>query len=393
MRRTFLAVLVLLAMGCSPAVTPPAGDGGPRRLLVAGTVDLRGPAATVAQTDPESLFREVRLVARRADVAIVAAASVEAGGLLAAAGFDAVACPFPQSLTAGGSAKPEEMRLRCSGRPGLGTASFPAGARVTVEGRLPPFSLRRADIVVALSGEAPAGEVIRPPLGRTRLAVSGLGALLSVDGATRGALLEALVDAEGVIAYRLGRTTQLDARVRFPGWDLPAGDAVLLDGEWWALVRPVALAPLVRPPAGADFARGDLTAAALGDVTGDGRLDLAASYRHPFRPSALSEAYPGAVGVDLRGRSAHLGIFTPEGEALWAAGYLPRPVGDLAACDGAVALAYTGLDDPAVVATGAAVWQGFGLRPAPELPGPGAPGCADVDGDGRLDPVILSRQA
>jgi hypothetical protein len=39
------------------------------------------------------------------------------------------------------------------------------------------------------------------------------------------------------------------------------------------------------------------------------------------------------------------------------------------------------------------VWQGFGLRPAAELPGPGTPGCADVDGDGRLDPVILGRQA
>jgi hypothetical protein len=95
--------------------------------------------------------------------------------------------------------------------------------------------------------------------------------------------------------------------------------------------------------------------------------------------------------VDASGRSAHLGVFTPGGEALWAAGYIPRPVGDLAACDGSVALAYTGLDDPAVVATGAAVWQGLSLRPAPELPGRGTPGCADVDGDGLLDPVVLRR--
>ena len=135
-------------------------------------------------------------------------------------------------------------------------------------------------------------------------------------------------------------------------------------GRW---PRPVTPAPVVRPPAGFAFGRGDLTAAALGDVTGDGRPDLAVSYRHPFRPSALSEAYPGAVGIDRAGRSAHLGIFTPDGEALWAAGYLPRPVGDLAACDGSVALAYTGLDDPAVVATGAAVWQRLQSAPCPRV--------------------------
>ena len=85
--------------------------------------------------------------------------------------------------------------------------------------------------------------------------------------------------------------------------------------------------PHAAQPADFVFGRGDLTAAALGDVTGDGAPDLAASYRHPFRPSALSEAYPGAVGVDRAGRSAHLGVFTPEGKALWAAGYIPRPVG------------------------------------------------------------------
>jgi hypothetical protein len=70
---------------------------------------------------------------------------------------------------------------------------------------------------------------------------------------------------------------------------------------------------------------------------------------------------------------------------------IPHPVGALAACDRSVALAYTGSDDPGVVATGAAVWNGFALSPAPELPGPGTPGCADVDEDGRLDPVILGR--
>ena len=227
--------------------------------------------------------------------------------------------------------------------------------------------------------------------GRARLVVSGLGALLSGD-ADDGALLEVLLDHDGVIAYRIGRTShdRLPRRAS-PDGTCPRATPSSSTGSGGRWRDPVTPAPVVRPPGITTFAHGDLVAASLGDVTGDGQPDLAASYRHPFRPSALSEAYAGAVGVDAAGRSAHLGIFTPGGEALWAAGYIPRPVGDLAACDGAVALAYTGLDDPAVAATGAAVWQGLSLHPTPELPGPGSPGCADVDGDGTLDPVILGR--
>ncbi len=58
-------------------------------------------------------------------------------------------------------------------------------------------------------------------------------------------------------------------------------------GRWPVPVDP---GSIVRPPGRLAFAHGDLVAAALGDVTGDGAPDLAASYRHPFRPSALSEA-------------------------------------------------------------------------------------------------------
>jgi hypothetical protein len=46
------------------------------------------------------------------------------------------------------------------------------------------------------------------------------------------------------------------------------------------------------------------------------------------------------------------------------------------------------LDDSAVVATSAWLWRGFGFTTLDELSGPGEPACADVDGDGRLDPVI-----
>ena len=388
MRRLVLLGFALLAAGCGFAAVPEAAPVGTIRVLVAGTVDLAGPAAAVAASDPESLFRDLRLAARQADLAVVVTAPSQAEPLLGAAGFDAVVCPRPRFLAPAGAGG--EVGLRCAGVFGLASATSLSGPTLVVRDRRPLLHPPSADTEANDRGR-PAAVIVSGSIGgRARLAVSGLGALLSGD-AGDGALLEVLLDHDRVIAYRIGRTSHDDFRARFAGWDLPAGDAVLLDGEWWALADPVTPAPVVRPPGITTFAHGDLVAASLGDVTGDGQPDLAASYRHPFRPSALSEAYAGAVGVDAAGRSAHLGIFTPGGEALWAAGYIPRPVGDLAACDGAVALAYTGLDDPAVVATGAAVWQGLSLHPTPELPGPGSPGCADVDGDGTLDPVILGR--
>lgn len=343
----------------------------------------------VAASDPESLFREVRLAARQADLAVVLTADGRANALLRAAGFDAVACPHPRSLAAADPGG--ELGLRCAGTSGFGWAVSLYGPTLVARDGGPLAYPPSAGILVTGPGEPAAATVSPTAFGRTRLTVSGLGTLLSADASAAGILVEVLADADGVIAYRLGRVTHGDFRVHFAGWDLPADDAVLLDGEWWVLVRPTSPEPALPPPESFAFTYGDLVAAAIGDVTGDGRPDLAVSYRHPFRPSALSEAYEGAVGVDATGRSAHLGVFTPHGEALWAAGYIPRPVRALAACDGSVALAFSGLDDPAVVATGAAVWRGLRLHPAPELPYPGTPGCADVDGDGRVDPVILGR--
>lgn len=388
----------LALMGCaSPPLAGPA-PAEPMRLLVAGTVDLSGPAATVARADTDGLFREIRLAARRADVAVVVAATSGAADLLAAAGFTAVACPDEAGPSALMPASPAaaSVRLRCATGRGLDpapatVAPWAPTLLVSVAPAPPGFAPPQADLVVTSAGPSPAARVVGFLPGHLSLVVSGLGSLLSPDPTAPGALLEVLADAEGVVAYRLGRVAHHDFRVHFSGWDLPRGDAVLLDGEWWTLARPADPAPVRPPPDGLAFTYGDLVAAAIGDATGDGLLDLAASYRHPFRPSTLSEARPGVVGMDSLGRSAHLGVFTLSGEALWAAGYIWRPVGDLAACEGAVALAYTGLDDPAVVATGAAVWQGLSLEAAPELPGSGRPGCADVDGDGRQDPVILGR--
>ena len=70
---------------------------------------------------------------------------------------------------------------------------------------------------------------------------------------------------------------------------------------------------------------------------------------------------------------------------------MPAPISGLEVCDGAVALAYSTLDDPTVVATGAAVWRDFGLDGVDRLEGGGMPACADVDGDGGTEPVILGR--
>ncbi|MFH1330221.1 MAG: hypothetical protein ABIJ48_06195 [Actinomycetota bacterium] len=404
MRWRLLVGLMLAVAACTESPAPGAGDDGPVRLLVAGTVDLTGAVAAVAEADPAGLFREVRFVARRADLAIVAAAAGEAGELLAAAGFDAAICPQVRtrpSAPAPSSVGGPTVSLRCAGTPdpGPGSTGGPGGLpSITILISTAPGGPEedRAGVeVVVARPEAPlAAEVAAPPMGRPQLVVTGLGALLSSasDPAGRiGGLLEILVDRSGVIAYRLGRVTHADFRVHFAGWDPPIGDAVLLAGEWWALARPVRTVPTEGPAALPWFSFGEVTAAARGDVTGDGVADLAVAYRHPFRPTPLSERWPGAVGVDSLGRSAHLGVFTLEGAALWAAGLIPHPVGALAACDGSVALAYTGPDDPGVVATGAAVWEGLGLLPARELPGPGTPGCADVDRDGHLDPVVLSR--
>lgn len=210
-------------------------------------------------------------------------------------------------------------------------------------------------------------------------------------GTETGALLEVLADTDGVVAYRLGHTRHSDQRVHFDEWVLPEGDAVLLSGEWWTPVRPIEAVPAAMAIIDT-FAMGDVTAASLGDVTGDGRPDLVVSYRHQIRPHPVRDAFPDQTWADSRGRSAHLGVFSPDDqEPLWAGGALFRPVAEVLACDGTVVLAFNTLDDPKVVATGGWVWSGFGFTIPPELPGPGTLACADLDGDGRTDPAVIGR--
>jgi poly-gamma-glutamate synthesis protein (capsule biosynthesis protein) len=206
----------------------------------------------------------------------------------------------------------------------------------------------------------------------------------------RGAILQLLADRSGVIAYRLGSTSHADLRVRWMGWELPEGEAVLLEGEWWSPVRPVR--PLANPsPPVARFAWGTVVAASNGRVTGGG-LEMVVSFRHVPGPHPVREGLAGLRWTDVKGMSPHLGIYRVGDLApIWVAGMVPAPVAGLAACDGSVAMAYSELDDPSVVATGAASWRPFGLDAAVRLPGTGTPACADVDGDGAAEPVILGR--
>lgn len=207
-----------------------------------------------------------------------------------------------------------------------------------------------------------------------------------------GAVLEVMVDREGVVAHRVGATRHDDLRVHFTGWSLPQGDAGLIDGEWWTLAESPILSS--GPVSVAGFPYGDVVAVAAGSVTGDEPQDLVVAFRHVGKEHPVRDGFDDFVWTDAEGRTAHLGLYAIDDlEPRWVAGMTPRPVVGVAACDGSVALAYASLDDATVVSTGAARWRGFGLIGSEELGGRGEPACADVDGDGSLDPVIVGRES
>lgn len=205
-----------------------------------------------------------------------------------------------------------------------------------------------------------------------------------------GALLEVMADRDGVIAYRLGATSHRDLRVHFEGWETPTGDAALVDGEWWTLVRDSRPTVDSRVEV-ADFEWGEVVAASAGRITGDD-LETVVSFRQPAHPHPVREGLPEVDWTDAGGRTSHLGIYrTADMSPVWVAGMVPAPVVEVTACDSSIAMAYSGLDDPTVIATGAAVWRQFGLDASARLAGPGIPGCVDIDGDGLTEPVVLGR--
>jgi poly-gamma-glutamate capsule biosynthesis protein CapA/YwtB (metallophosphatase superfamily) len=231
--------------------------------------------------------------------------------------------------------------------------------------------------------------------GRPAIVATSLGNLIfdqHIPGTRRGALLEVLAGAEGVRAYRVGRVAAV-APADFIGWKAPSSDAVALEGGWWTLAHPVTPAPVVRPRNLARFgSKGKVTSAAVGNAEGNGERQLVVSFRRPFRRTNVDALVPRQALLDRHNLTAHIGLYRPRDlRPLWVAGTLLRPVARLAVCDGALAVAYSTLNDPSIAGTGAWRWSGFGFTPQTDLPGRGVPACADVDGDGRLDPLILER--
>ncbi|MEZ5375602.1 MAG: CapA family protein [Acidimicrobiales bacterium] len=206
---------------------------------------------------------------------------------------------------------------------------------------------------------------------------------------TTGALLEVLADPDGVIAYRVGITEHADRRVHFVDWLSPSGDAALFDRSWWQLVQPPLLAPssAVATP---EFRHGDLIAAGAGDIDDNGADEIVASFRRPAEATPLNEWRSDLTWTDDRGRSAHLGVYRgDELSEVWVAGTVIEPIAALEVCDGSMALVHDRLDDTTPVATSAWTWNGFGFDAADLLDGGGTPGCADVNSDGRTEPIIL----
>jgi hypothetical protein len=324
--------------------------------------------------------------------------------LLVAGVLGAPACPSVATDPSPASGPPERLLVAVPD-PGADVPEDLAGR------------LRLADpaatVLVVRAGEAPGDA------GSFPVAVDGGGlrigsvAVALPDASTAEShvtIVEVLGDAAGVLAHRIGDLVVSPDEIRLPAWRLPpAGiDAVALDGTWWELTPSAATALAIPDPDDGASARlgalreraarkgvSDLRRivdAALGDVTGDGAPELVLSFRRPFRRTLLNAPLPRDLFTDAQGLSAHVGLYRPGDLApVWVAGTLLRPVRALAACDGAVAVATSSLDDPRVRATNVWPWQGFGFLQLPELPGPGRPACIDIDRDGRLDAAIVER--
>lgn len=211
------------------------------------------------------------------------------------------------------------------------------------------------------------------------------------DDRTTGALLEILVDADGVVAHRQAATRHRNQRVELVEWLSPTGDAAWFDGSWWSIVRKPPSAPSTAISIDG-FRHGDLTAAAAGDLTGDGRPETVAAFRRPFEPTAFSALRPDRQWFDSLGRSAHVGVYRGQDlEEVWVAGTVLHPVGSLQVCDGGLSLLHTGMDGPAPDGVAAWSWTGFGFATSTILPAHDGIACADLDGDGRTEPVALAR--
>ena len=224
-----------------------------------------------------------------------------------------------------------------------------------------------------------------------------LGDLARTPGEPR--TFEVLEDDGGPVAYR--------QRDRDGGWGLPRGDAVMIDEGWWTPLRPLTEASQLPPPPARTILQRmrqrlartaparqpeQVTDIAIGDVTLDGEAELVVAFRRPFVRNFINRTRPRSAWADDTGLSAHLGLFRPADlSEIWVAGTLVRPVVEVAACHGGLAVAYGRLNAAGTVATSAWRWVVFGFLPLEPLPGPGIPTCVDIDGDGRSEPAIIER--
>lgn len=218
--------------------------------------------------------------------------------------------------------------------------------------------------------------------GRPTVVATSLGNFLfdQIAGETgAGLMLHVLADRNGVVAYRVDRAEHRDLRVRMEASILPDGDAALVGGEWWTLARSVVAVDTSVTVAGFEY--GTVVAASVGDLDRDGIAEALVGYTHaPRAPARESNMSPVSDG---EGNTVHVGVFTDNLDPIWMARRIPHAIQDLQACDGAAAFAYATSDD----AAGAGVWSEFGFVLAAELTGVTSIACADVDGNGSLEPI------
>jgi hypothetical protein len=240
------------------------------------------------------------------------------------------------------------------------------------------------------------------PLNTRWLAASTAAVMVAI-----APLESAAVDAPPVVRRDDEGTYAMRARRADGSWVLPAGNAVLIDEEWWTALRQTEPVADQRPdrstldrvrqriaPSRTRRMPDRLTDITLGDVTQDGQPELVISFRRPFRRNFINVTRPRRAWVDRHGLSAHIGLYRPDDlSEIWVAGTLVHPVVDVAACDGGLAVAYGEMDGTKTIATGAWRWVVFGFLPVEPLPGPGIPVCVDIDGDGRTEPAITGRSA